>query len=48
MMLELVGRKRCRVTNVAIERDALGVDRSGDLDRPRGYQLAEIAGRFQV
>jgi hypothetical protein len=48
VVLELVCRKGSRVTDVAIERDALGVNRSGDLDRARGYQLAEIPGRFQV
>ena len=48
VMLQLIRRKSSWVANVAVERDALGVNRSGDLDRTRVYQLAEIPGRSQV
>src|SRR6476646_10934279 len=48
VMLQLVYRKSSCVTNVTIERDALGVNRPGNLDRARVNQLAEIPGRLQV
>jgi len=48
VMLQLIGRKSSWVTNVAVERDALGVNRSGYRDRTRVYQLSELPGRPQV
>src|SRR5512146_889811 len=48
VMLQLICRKSSWVTNVTIEQDALGVNRSGYLDRTRVYQLAEFPGRVQI
>src|SRR5690349_21608251 len=48
VLLQPIGRKSSRVTNVAVERDALGVNRPGYRDRTRVDQLSELSGRPQV
>ena len=48
VLLQLICRKSSWVTYVTIERDALGVNRSGYFDRTVVYQLAELPGIGQI
>src|SRR5689334_24385113 len=43
---ERIFRERCRVADAAVERETLGVDRSGDLHRTRVHLLAQVPGRL--
>jgi hypothetical protein len=48
VMVHRICGKRSRVTDVTVERDALGVNSPGYLDRAVAHQLTEVPGRGQV